>query len=454
MSTETVLSHIRRLVGSRSSFRGQLVRGGVGSALIQVINRLLALALGVVLARGLGAEGYGIYAYAFALMTLLMVFAELGIPTLLMREVAASQARRDWPHLRGVLVRTLQIVLLSAVTLAGIAALLLWLLSDGMSVNQSRTLVWVIALLPLTAATRAMMAVLQGLQHVVKAQAVEMLFRPALVLLGIGGIFAFFPDMRLPQYAMLVQLGGAIIVLCAAAVLLYLYLPRPVHSTTAQYQTRQWLANAMPLTLIGGAGIINNQTDILMLGFFQPPEEVGIYRVAVQGAVLVAFGLQAANAVIAPQFARLYAQGDHARLQRLVTVSARIILIAALPVALTFILAGDVIASWVFGPEFTQSHTPMAILAAGQLVNAAMGSVGFLLNMTGHERDVARTLLITAGLNILLNLFLIPLFGMAGAAVATAVSLILWNIMLYKIVKKRIGINSTVFVFSTWLGMD
>ncbi len=422
------------------------MRGGAGSALVQVINRLLALAVGIVLARGLGAEGYGVYAYAFALLTLLMVFAELGMPTLLMREVAASEACQDWPHLRGVLVRALQIVFSAAVALAAIAALVLWLLSDRMPVSQSVTLVWVIALLPLAALTRAMMAAVQGLQHVVKAQVVEMLVRPVLVLAGVGFLFIFVSGMRQPQYAMAVQFVTAIAVLCIAAVVLYRYLPRSVHATAAQYQTRQWLASAMPLTLIGGAGIINNQTDILMLGFFRTAEDVGIYRVATQGAILVAFGLQAANAVIAPQFARLYAQGDQARLQRLVTASARIILMAALPVALTFVLAGGAIAGWVFGQEFTQSHTPLAILAVGQLINAAMGSVGFLLNMTGHERDVARTLLITAGLNVLLNLFLIPPFGMAGAASATAVSLALWNIMLYQIVKKRIGINSTAFV--------
>lgn len=104
MNTVTVLSRLHRLVGGSSSFHSQLVRGGAASALIQVVNRLLALGLGVVLARGLGTEGYGIYAYAFALMTLLMVFADLGMPTLLMREVAANQASHDWPRLHGVVV--------------------------------------------------------------------------------------------------------------------------------------------------------------------------------------------------------------------------------------------------------------------------------------------------------------------------------------------------------------
>jgi O-antigen/teichoic acid export membrane protein len=449
VNTDTALSRLRRLAGSRNSVRGQLVRGGAGSVLVQVTSQLLALALGIVLARGLGAEGYGVYAYAMALMTLLMVFAELGMPTLLIREVAASEACQDWSRIRGVLLRALQIVFSAAVALATIAALVLWLQIDEVSTSQRETLVWVIALLPFAALTRVMMAAVQGLQHVVKAQVVDFLVRPVLVLLGVGCLFIFAPGMRLPQYAMAVHLGATIVVLYIAAVVLYRCLPRSVHATAARYRTRKWLASAIPLTLIGGAIIINSQTDILMLGFFRTSEDVGVYRVAVKGAVLVAFAQQAANAVIAPQFARLYAQGDQARLQHLVTVSARITLLAALPVALTFVLAGGAIAGFAFGHEFTQSHTPLAILAVGQLVNAAMGSVGFLLNMTGHERDVARTLLITAGLNVLLNLFLIPRFGMAGAASATAVSLALWNIMLCKIVKNRIGINSTAFVLKT-----
>lgn len=358
MSIEAVLSHLRLLAGSRGSLRGQLVRSGAGNVLIQVTSRLLTLALGILLARGLGPVGYGVYTYAFALLTLLMVFAELGVPTLLMREVAARDARQDWSYLRGVLVRGFQIVFGASVALAAIAGLVLWQRSEVMSAPQSETIAWMLALLPLVTLTKSMMAALQGLQHVVKAQAVEMLVRPVLVILGVGFLFRFFPDMRHPPHAMAVQLVVAIALLCLAAVVLYRYLPQPAHATVAQYQTRQWLASAMPLTLIGGASIINNQTDILMLGFFRNPEDVGVYRVAVQGAVLVVFGLQAANVVIAPQFARLYTQGDQARLQRLVTVSARLILLAALPVALTFILAGGAIAGWVFGPEFAKSLRP------------------------------------------------------------------------------------------------
>ena len=448
MTVKKVISYVNRLTGSHGSLRRRLVRSGAGIAFIQVLSRLLTLLLGVILARGLGVNGYGVYAYASSVLTLLLVFAELGMPTLVMREAAASHARQDWPYLRGLFVWSGQLVCLASITLAAMGTLVLWQYGDGMLPPLRQTLFGALVLLPLTALTREITAALRGLQLVVKAQATETLIRPFLVLLVIGLLFTFVPNMRQPQYAIAVQAGAGLVVLCLAAALLYRCLPQPVHTTTVLYHTRQWLTSAMPLTLIGGAGILNNQTDILMLGFFRTPTDVGIYHVSVQGAALVGFGLHVANAVIAPQFARLYSLGDMAHLQHLVTASARIILLTALPVAGIFIVAGGVITGWVFGPEFTKSHMPLAILAAGQLVNAAIGSAGFLLNMTKHERDVARTLLITAGLNVLFNLALIPPFGMAGAASATSVSLAMCNIMLYKIVKKRLGINSLAFILT------
>lgn len=207
------------------------------------------------------------------------------------------------------------------------------------------------------------------------------------------------------------------------------------------YRSREWLRSTLPFTLIGGAGVINNQTDIIMLGGFTGPDEVGIYRVAAQGATLVSFSLQVANAVVAPQLSRLYAQGDTARLQHLVTQSARVVLLAAIPVALVFILAGAPVVSWVFGSGFTAAHAPLAILAVGYLLNAVFGTVGVLLQMAGYQTVTARILWQTVLLNIVLNSVLIPPFGLVGAAVATSLCLPVWHFLLYMAARKRLGIS-------------
>jgi len=115
------------------------------------------------------------------------------------------------------------------------------------------------------------------------------------------------------------------------------------------------------------------------------------------------------------------------------------------PVTLVFVLFGERFLALAFGPGYAGGHTTLAILALGQLVNAGMGSVGVLLNMTGHERDTLRGVAIAAVANVVLGLVLIPLFGLEGAATATAVTLIIWNLLLRQAVWRRIQIETLAF---------
>ena len=428
-----------------NGLKARLIRGGLGSAGIRAANRLTVLVLGIVLARALGAEGYGIYAYAFALMSLLMVVAEAGMPTLLMREVAASEGRKDWGELRGVLRHAARFVTLTSTTISLLGLLVVWWLNEKLTPTVLYTTTLMLLLLPLSAGAKTVAHAMRGLHRVVLGQAIDMLLRPMLVLALIGGIFWLWPDWRQPQIAMAVQLFAALMVLIVGWRILRYLMPSQVKTTQPVYRGREWLSSALPFTLIGGAGVINSYTDIIMLGWFTGPEEVGIYRVAVQGASLVAFSLQVANAVIAPQFSRLYAQGDMARLQRLVTQSARIVLLMAFPVALVFIAIGDTLVGWAFGAEFEAAHMPLVVLTLGQLFFVMMGPIGYLLMMTGKEKFTARSVWLGAGLNVLMNLVLISLFGLVGAAIATAVSNSIMVFFMATALFKISGINSTAF---------
>jgi len=152
--------------------------------------------------------------------------------------------------------------------------------------------------------------------------------------------------------------------------------------------------------------------------------------------MLTSFILIAVNSISAPKFAALHAQNDGQALGRLASNSARLTALLASPVLLVFLVfPGRVL--WVFGPEFVAGATVLSILAAGQFVNAATESVGYLLIMTGHER-LERTL--AAGfffVNIALNLALIPPLGMVGAATSTALSLGSRNLVAYAFARQR-----------------
>ncbi len=442
------MGRIKQLLGSANSLRHKLIMGGIGNSLIQASSRFIALLFGIILARTMGADGYGTYAWAMAMMATLMFLAEAGMPTLLIREVAAGEVRKDWPHMRGLVTRSIQVVLLAATTIAAIIAICVHYLGGDIDPTLRDTVLLTLILLPLIAVGNTILAVLQGLRHVVKSLAVSMVLRPLLALAAVGIMALMHYDGIVPQSAVSVQIGAGACTLALAFYLALKHLPPPFRSATPAYETRKWLTSSLSFIFIGGANLLNNQTDILLLGYFRPVDEVGIYRVATQGAALVVFGLQVVNGVIAPQFARMYAAKDMERLQRLVTVSARVALVVAGIFAGIFVLFGEPILSFIFGAEFAVGHKPLAILATGQLLNAAMGSVGFLLAMSGHEQIVARTLLATALLNIVLNSILIPVFGASGAAFATAVSIVAWNITLAIVVKKRININSTAFAMT------
>ncbi len=186
-----------------------------------------------------------------------------------------------------------------------------------------------------------------------------------------------------------------------------------------------------------------SRADLLILGLLADPAAVGVYAVACRIADLVVFALAAINILFAPDIAALHARGDRSGLQAMVTATAWWSTLSALVVALPlFALAGLVLS--LFGDAFTSGSVALRILLLGQLVNAATGSVGAMLTMTGHERQAAVVAGSAAIGQIGLSLLLIPRFGADGAAVANALSLSLSNLAMAALVWKTLKIVPSV----------
>lgn len=436
--------HSRFLQGDR--LRAQLVRGGIGSVALKLAHTGLTFVMVVILARLLEPEGYGVYAYVFALITLMAVPAQFGLPNLVVREVAASRVRGEWGLMRGVVRRANQAVAAMAVALIAVGGGVAWILADRFAEAQLTTFAWGLLLVPLLALGKLRGAALRGLHKVVQGQLPELALRPGLFVLLLLGAWLLLPSGVLtPSGAMALHALAAGMTLAVGAWLLWRARPAAMTAAPPAYRTRSWAMSALPLGLTAGMMLVTKQTDIVMLGFFVPAEDVGIYRVAVQVSMLVSFGLGAMNMVLAPQFSRLYAAGDMRRLQRVVTAGARAGLLVALPLVIIFVAFGAEILALAFGHEYASGATALAVLAIGQLINTAMGSVGVLLNMTGHEHHTARGVAVAAASNILLNLMLIPYFGILGAAAATATTFFIWNILLFYSAYKKLDLCSTIF---------
>jgi O-antigen/teichoic acid export membrane protein len=344
---------------------------------------------------------------------------------------------------RGLLERAAQLTLLASLVLALLTGVGAWLIAGG-TVTPSVLAFWAAAAaLPAMSLGRVMQSGLMGLHHVVLGQFPDYVLRPALLLVLVSlGIVAMGPVLSAPA-AVALYATSAWAAALVAIFLLRARRPAERRGAPAEYRTRTWLWATVALATLSSAAIINTQAGVVMLGLLGGPDSTGLYAVAQRGALLVAFPLAAVNAAIAPTAARLWSGGDHAALRRLVTVSARGVLLASLPVALTFVVFGRPILSLLFGAEFGDADLALAIVSLGQVVNAATGSVAVLLMMTSHQRQATIAIALGALVNVVLGGVLIPGLQESGAAIAAAASLVVSNGLMVIVTRRSLGIDPT-----------
>lgn len=428
---------------SQTSLRRTLIRRAAGSFGLIVASSALGMLTAVLLARIVGLEGYGLFAFVTSTVTLLRVPAVLGAERLLVRNISVYEARSEFGLARGLIRRSRQATLAASLALGGLAAGVAWLLS-GRTASPTVIALWIGLLsLPMLALARVAQATTIGLHHVVVGQIPELLLRP-LLFIGLAlGAFALVGPGLMGSGIIALHVASAAFALAVAMGLLAMRTPQPIGSSEPRYDTRAWMMNAVSLALLSEATVINAQAGTVLLGAMVGPAEAGLFSVAYRGANLITFAQLAVNAALSPTVARLWAQGEVNQLQRAVTGSARAVLIFSLPFGFAFIIFGTQILAVLFGQEFAAANGALAILSVGQLVNAASGSVATLLVMTGHERHAAVGVLGAAIVNVLLTAILIPTFSVEGAAIGTTASMILWNISLAVTARRRIGIDST-----------
>lgn len=436
------------------------MRGAGVSLILQVANLGLAYLGTAVLVRALSPAEFGVYGFMLSLVTVLVLPAQFGVPTLVIRETASGRQTGDFAAAKGLLIRSNQFALAAAVIL-GLGALAVGVFLPGLR-PRLPILVWALATLPLLALTAIRGAALRGLGRVIAGQWPDLALKPALGLLlvavaapsAVPKLAAFcrlfgltLPPTRLnASEAMALNLAATAVAFLVGLWLLWRYMPEALRRARARFETRRWAASAIPLGIGAGIAVVNVQIAVLLMGVLgRPPEEIGAYRLVAQTAMLAALGYTAVIATLSPRFAAANTAGDRSGLQRAASLGAALSTLACLPFALLFLAFGGPMLALVFRPEAAVGGGALAILGLAQLLNAAMGCAAALLNMSGHERDF--TFSSAAGLvaQAALALLLIPAFGLMGAAIASAVGVAASNLLLWRFARLRLGVETAIW---------
>jgi O-antigen/teichoic acid export membrane protein len=221
-------------------------------------------------------------------------------------------------------------------------------------------------------------------------------------------------------------------------------LARNIEPGLKAYDFRVWLTTALPILMVEGFYAMLAYTDVLVLQLFRPPDEVAVYYAAAKTLALVAFIHYSIAATTAHRFSVYHVAGDHKALSAFLAQSIKWTFWPSVAATGVLLLFGRPILA-LFGAEFTDGYHLMFILAAGLLARAAIGPIERLLNMLGEQRVCAMVYAGAFTMNVVLCVILIPLFGPAGAAIATATALITESIFLFIVTKRRLGFH--VFVW-------
>ncbi len=427
------MSPLRRFARSSG-----LIAGFYGAAMV------LAFATGVVLTRSLGAYGYGIYSLALTSATLIGLITEFGLPVLALREAGSARAHGEWGMLRGLMRWADKAILALSAML--VIATYLWLAASGRAAQSDylRTMLWAVALLPLVGLAKLRSSVLMALDHVAAGQFAVMVLRP-LTFLAVCLAALWLQGSLSPSGAMIAQVSGAAVSLLVVALLFRRLRPRELGEAVPRSDVRGWLAASLPMGVTEGLRLLQGQLALLLTGWLAGAAAAGVYRGADAVLQLATVAASVAGTAATPMFAKLIRQDDRDGLQRILGLSALVMAGGVVVIALPLALAGDWLFPALFGREFAASPPIFMVLSAGLCATYSMGLAQSLANMSGHHILTTKSFLITAAINLVLGLILIPRYGAFGAAFATAVSASLGSVWCAWQLKLRSGYNTTLF---------
>jgi len=448
---KTIIDYIRKLAEYPSILlrdkpvKKQLFKDSLGSLLINIGNKFFVLLSGVLLVRILGKEEYGIYSYALSLIFVMIIPAEFGLSNLVVRETAQGISKGNPGTISGVWRWSLRITLLLCVILIVISGVAIIWGVRWFSRLEIMPFLWALSLMPFQALVQLTSAALRGQKHIILGQLPDLLILPGLLAVLFLVLNLTSPDFLTATSSMALRSLSTVIAFAFSALFLLRNTPQFIQTAKPVFQSRRWLSSALPLGLSSGLGMVKSRITILLMGFFVSAGQIGTFQVAVSSAALAGLVLQANNATLAPRFASLYVQGKKQALQRLVTISTRVVLAFNLIITIIFIVFGKQLLSFVFGPDLIEAYPAILIMLTGQLINSFAGSVVFLLNMTGYENDVMKVIGLSSLANAIITLFLTPIWGILGGAIATAVTLIIAQIIMAVLVYKRLSVVSHAF---------
>ena len=404
----------------------------VVSFLVKGLGGISAFIASVAIGRQLGAEDAGYYFLCFSIVLVLSALSRIGLDKTVVRFTGAAMPDSEWNLIRQMFYRAISVILMVSVSIA----IIVFFSSDYIaeSVFSKPELAGVLrAMAPGIVGFSLLTNIAMFLQGLRK-------FKASLLIIGILVnclLIVSIWFVNTPEQVAWVYSGSTLLV---AAFAYYLF-ARSLGSGGGHISWNELFASCLPLWIVVIMSQITQFSGQFIAGAWVGAEEVAQLAVAQRTAMLTSFVLLAVNMVVAPRFASMYKQGKSKELEKTALDSVRLMLVIASPIVAFLVIFPEWVMS-LFGEGFIEGALFLQIIVIGQFINVATGSVGNLLMMSGHEKDLRNAVLMSGPVALVLAFTLIPVFGGMGSAIATAVAVGMQNLVAVWFVRKRLGFNT------------
>jgi O-antigen/teichoic acid export membrane protein len=410
---------------------------------IRVVSAALAYLSQILLARWMGGSDYGVYVYVWTWVLLLGSMMDFGISASAQKIIPEYRTSGEHALLRGFLAGSRWMTFVVSTATSALLAGIVKLLAPWIGASEIVPLYIGCVTLPAFVVANTQDGIARSHDWMRLGLMPQFIVRQGLIIGITAG--AFVLGFNLGATAAMAASAAAVwIAMIAQMIVLNRRLAGHIEPGARQYDFRGWLAISLPILLVEGFYLLLSYTDVLVLQQFRSSEEVGVYFAVVKTLALVSFIHYAMSATTAHRFAEYNALGDKARLSAYVAHAINWTFWPSLAATIVLLALGKPLL-WLFGPQFVIGYDIMFVAAIGLVVRSAIGPVERLLNMLGHQHICAAAYAAAFVMNVVLCVVLVPRFGGHGAAAATSISLVFETVLLFWIVRRRLGLHVLAF---------
>ena len=410
----------------------EIIKKSSQSFFFRLFGSLFGYVFLILVTKELGAKNWGVIVLCMALLNISNIFARLGVDIYVLKCVSAAKGLLN--EIKTVYISGARIVLFSSF----IVSIFLFFLSDFIATSIlnkdyfSFYIKYISVLIPLFSLHCVNEQTLRGMK---KISIFSFFQSTSKMMTTVILFFIFYYILEIDYNVGVYSYFSALALVFISSTIFILY---KLRKGIAEKLTKKSviLNSSIPMMMSTSVLLIMSWADTLMLGSFCDESQVGIYNVAVKVALLASFTLTSINSISAPKISETYNNNDFPAFYKVVSQTTKTIFYSAIPLVTFIFIFPEFILNF-FGEEFLSARVALFILVFSQLINTMSGSVGVILNMTGKEKVFRNILSIALLINITLNILLIPKFEIEGAAIASAASMIFWNIYsVYYVYKK------------------